>query len=87
MVLQGLSHVICYLDDILITGANEEEHIRNVELVLERLRKHGIRARKKKCEFFSKAVEYEWMTLVYIRTTERKLMPFIWLPNLETHRN
>ena len=45
-VLQGLSHVICYLDDILITGANDEENLRNVELVLERLRKHVIRARK-----------------------------------------
>ena len=48
-VLQGLSHVICYLDDTLITGANDEEHLRNVELVLERLRKHGIRARTQKC--------------------------------------
>ena len=51
-VLQGLSHVICYLDDILITGDTEEEHVRNVEMVLEWLRKHGIRARKEKCEFF-----------------------------------
>ena len=54
-VLQGLPQVICYLDDILITGTSEEEY---VELVLERLRKYGIRARKEKCAFFSDAVEY-----------------------------
>ena len=36
-VLQGLPNVICYLDDILITGHNEEEYLGNVEHVLERL--------------------------------------------------
>lgn len=56
-VLQRLSHVICYLDDILITGVTEKEHVQNVEMVLERLRKHGIRARKEKCEPFSQGVE------------------------------
>ena len=41
-VLQGLPNVICYLDDILITGRNEEEHLGNVECVLERLHKYNI---------------------------------------------
>ena len=74
-VLQGLSHVICYLDDILITGANDEEHLRNVELVLERLRKHGIRVRKEKCEFFCKAVEYLGHRVddTGLHTTEKKV--------------
>ena len=26
-ILQGIPHVQCYIDDLLITGANEEEHI------------------------------------------------------------
>ena len=28
-ILQGLSNVLCYLDDILITGATDQEHVRN----------------------------------------------------------
>ena len=34
-VLQGLPQVICYLDDILITGSSDEEHLANMERVLE----------------------------------------------------
>ena len=29
-VLQGLPRVICYLDDILVTGSTEEEHVQNL---------------------------------------------------------
>ncbi len=57
-VLQGIPRVICYLDDILITGNTEEEHLRHVEQVLERLQKYEIRARKAKCTFLSESVEY-----------------------------
>ena len=43
-ILQGLLHVICYIDDILVTGASEEEHLHNLEEVLKRLQQHGVRA-------------------------------------------
>ena len=58
IVLQGLPNVIYYLDDILVTGATEDEHLDNVERVLQRLQKYGIRARKKECAFLSNSVEY-----------------------------
>ena len=57
-VLQGIPFVICYLDDILVTGRSEEEHRKNLEEVLSRLQRHGIRLKKEKCRFFSKSVEY-----------------------------
>ena len=57
-VLQGLPKVICYLDDILVTGSTEEEHLTNVERVLERLQRYGIRAKRAKCAFMSSSVEY-----------------------------
>ena len=58
VVLQGLPLVICYLDDILITGSTEDEHLTNVEQVLERLRKFGIRAKRSKCAFLKPSIEY-----------------------------
>uniref|UniRef100_A0A1X7TUI9 Reverse transcriptase/retrotransposon-derived protein RNase H-like domain-containing protein n=1 Tax=Amphimedon queenslandica TaxID=400682 RepID=A0A1X7TUI9_AMPQE len=35
-IFQGTKHVICYIDTILITGRNDEEHLRNVTKSMER---------------------------------------------------
>ena len=34
-VLRDIPQVVCYLDDILVTGTSEEEHLRNLEAVFE----------------------------------------------------
>ena len=39
-ILQGIPNVLCYLDDILITGLTQKEHFQNVEEVLKRLQYH-----------------------------------------------
>uniref|UniRef100_A0A452HI29 ribonuclease H n=1 Tax=Gopherus agassizii TaxID=38772 RepID=A0A452HI29_9SAUR len=57
-ILCGLSGVQCYLDDILVTGRNEEDHLKNLEATLQRLEEYGLRVRKDKCEFFKPSVEY-----------------------------
>ena len=57
-VLQGLEGVICYLDDILITAPSDEEHLRRLRLVLERLERHGITLHQDKCFFLQDSVEY-----------------------------
>ena len=57
VVLQGLPKVICYLDDILVTGRTAEERLTNLEKVLQRLQ-YGIRAKREKCKFFTSAVGY-----------------------------
>ena len=44
-VMQGLPGAVCYLDDILITGATLEEHLETLEHVLHRLQTYGIRAK------------------------------------------
>ena len=57
-LLQGIDGVIVYLDDILITGHTEEEHLKSLEEVLSRLEKAGLRVKRKKCEFMRSSVEY-----------------------------
>ena len=57
-VLQGIKHVVCYIDDILVTGSNESKHLRNLEQVFNRLKEHGIRLRKDKCVFLSHSVDF-----------------------------
>ena len=57
-ILQGLSYIQCYIDDILVTGVDDEEHLRRLEEVLDRLRQHGIRVKSSKCSFFKNSVEY-----------------------------
>ena len=43
-LLQGLSHISVYLDDILVTGRSNQEHLHNLDNVLTRLKKAGISA-------------------------------------------
>lgn len=57
-VLQGIPNTQCYLDDIVITGANDDAHLENLEKVLQRLNDFGLRVNKAKCEFFQDVIEY-----------------------------
>lgn len=43
---------IVFIDDILIYSRSEEEHERNLSLVLQRLREHLLYAKFKKYEFW-----------------------------------
>lgn len=57
-ILSGLNGVQCYLDDLLITGKDDEDHLRNLNATLQRLSEYGLRVKKGKCEFFCPTVEY-----------------------------
>ncbi|KAM7284083.1 uncharacterized protein ISCGN_001186 [Ixodes scapularis] len=57
-ILKGLPGVICYLDDILVTGATAEEHLRNLEAVFCTLQQKGVRVKREKCEFFKESLQY-----------------------------
>jgi hypothetical protein len=58
--------VIVYLDDILIYSDDMSQHKKHVKEVLRRLRKHGLYANARKCEFHRDSVEY----LRYILTSD-----------------
>uniref|UniRef100_A0A3Q2EGN4 Gypsy retrotransposon integrase-like protein 1 n=1 Tax=Cyprinodon variegatus TaxID=28743 RepID=A0A3Q2EGN4_CYPVA len=57
-VLQGMDGVICYLDDILITGKDAETHLTNLKEVLKRLESYNLRVKREKCEFLQDSVSY-----------------------------
>ncbi|KAL6480987.1 hypothetical protein MHYP_G00090670 [Metynnis hypsauchen] len=57
-ILGGIPNVAIYLDDILCTGPNEQEHLNTLEEVLQRLEKSGLRLKRSKCEFMGKEVTF-----------------------------
>ena len=57
-ILQGAHKTSCFIHDILITGNSEEEHLKNLKVVLSRLQAHGMQLKKEKCSFMKELVEY-----------------------------
>lgn len=57
-VLQDIPGTQCYLDDILVTGKDDENHFQNLSKVLTRLNEYGLRAKREKCEFFKSEISY-----------------------------
>ena len=57
-VLQGIPNTCVYLDDILITGESDEQHLETLDKVLSRLEHAGACLKKEKCHFMLPSVEY-----------------------------
>ena len=47
-----------YLDDLLIDSATFEQHLKHLRLVLQRLKRHGIRVKASKCHLFKCEISY-----------------------------
>ena len=56
--LNGIPGVTVYLDDIILTGPTEEEHLLALEKVLGRMSEAGLRLRRDKCVFLAPSVVY-----------------------------
>ena len=57
-ILRDIPQVFVYIDDILVTGGTEREHLQNLDVVLKRLKEKGIRLKQEKCYFMLQEVEY-----------------------------
>ncbi|KAL5479657.1 hypothetical protein EMCRGX_G023208 [Ephydatia muelleri] len=57
-ILKGIPYVHAYLDDILVMGTSESEHLQILEQMLTRLEEVGIRLKESKCQFLLSSVEY-----------------------------
>jgi len=60
IILSGLKWQLCliYLDDVVIFSAYAEQHVKDVDVVLTRLREAGVTLNLEKCIWFSDEVEY-----------------------------
>ena len=81
-VLQGISNVCVYLDDIIITGRTEKEHLENLDRVLTRLEEAGMRLKRSKCAFLLPAVEYlgHHISSEGLRPTQEKIRAIVEAP-------
>ena len=50
--------LLLYLDDILVFSKTYEEHLQRLEVVLQRLRQHGLKIKPSKCHFLRKECHY-----------------------------
>ena len=60
LVLSGLhwTHCLVYLDDVIVFAPTEEEHLRRIDLVLERIRKAFLTLKPSKCHWMKESVKF-----------------------------
>jgi Retroviral aspartyl protease./Reverse transcriptase (RNA-dependent DNA polymerase)./Integrase core domain. len=59
-----------YLDDIIVIGASEDHHLKNLTSVFDTLRKHNLKLNPNKCRFFRKEV-----TFLGHKCTDKGILP------------
>ena len=57
-LLSDIPKAVSRLDDILVAGTDQEDHLNTLSLVLDRLLSAGIRLNKAKCKFLQPSVVY-----------------------------
>lgn len=62
-ILSGIPNVVCYQDDITVTGKNLTEHIETLKIVLKKLQSSGLKLNAEKCAFFQTKISYLGFTI------------------------
>ena len=65
-VLNGLHFTLAYLDDVIIFSETEEQHLKHIQIILNRLKEGNLMLKKSKCALFKKELHY----LGHILTTD-----------------
>ena len=80
--LRPVPKTVVKIDDILISGADDEDHLKNLTAVFDILSRLGLTLNKSKCKFFQEEVEYLGFFLdkTGIRTNPEKTKAIINAP-------
>lgn len=54
----NFNHLLCYLDDLLVFAATQEEALRRLEVVFQRLRLYNLKLSPKKCHLMRSSVRF-----------------------------
>lgn len=57
-IIQGLEATRSYLDDVSVTGRDDNEHLANLRALFARFRKYGVHLKRSKCEFMADSMVY-----------------------------
>ncbi|XP_074031169.1 protein O-mannosyltransferase rt isoform X2 [Leptinotarsa decemlineata] len=57
-IFQNMPGVVSFLDDILVTGRNDEEHFERLDQVFRKLQECGLKVKQEKCALFQPSVKY-----------------------------
>ena len=58
IIMDGLDHVICYIDDVLIHSKSPESHLVHLEQAMSRLEANNLKLNLSKCLFLQPSVPY-----------------------------
>ena len=75
-LLEGLSGVVCQMDDVLIYGSDQETHDRRVHTALQKLEAAGVTLNPAKCNHFCPH---------YNQTDHDRKLPLTSLSGMEPH--
>ena len=71
-----------YIDDLLVTGRTDQEHLEHLAEVLRRLKEAGMKLKKEKCAYLLPSVEYLGHTISAegLRTADSKVEAIVKAP-------
>ena len=79
----NLTYCIIYLDDVIVYGRTEEEHLEHLCIVLERFREFNLKLKPSKCSFFQSEIVYlaHHITKEGIRPSDEKYTSHLGVPH------
>lgn len=54
----NFTHLLIYLDDLIIFSKSFDEHLQRLQMVFDRLQEHGLKLKPSKCQLVRKEVQY-----------------------------